>query len=171
MTDQTTPGLSEREAFLEALVDVQPAFLALTDVRGYDECWTWKGTTRNGYGQFCTEKVPGMARQSIASRVAWIFANKRLIPEGLVVRHTCDNPPCVNPAHLILGTMADNSADMKARNRASRANRPCYVVSPEAKDFIRRSTEGHALVGRFLGVDPKTVRYWRLKFAKEAANG
>ena len=50
--------------------------------------------------------------------VAWELANGRAVPVGHVVRHSCDNPPCVEPLHLLTGTPLQNSADMKARGRA-----------------------------------------------------
>ena len=52
-------------------------------------------------------------------RLAWEIANAEPIPPGMVVRHTCDNPRCCNPAHLILGTDKDNTDDMLTRNRYS----------------------------------------------------
>ena len=51
--------------------------------------------------------------------LAWEIANAEPIPPGMVVRHTCDNPRCCNPAHLILGTDKDNTDDMLTRNRYS----------------------------------------------------
>lgn len=72
-----------------------------------DECWEWGGViTVRGYGLFTSHGV-----DILAHRAAFIFANNKDIPPGLVVRHSCNNPACVNPAHLSIGTQADNMRD------------------------------------------------------------
>lgn len=68
---------------------------------------------RDGYGAM---NVDGIIVQ--AHRVSYRASNGE-IPKGLLVRHKCDNPPCVNPAHLLLGTYADNVRDMVERGRAN----------------------------------------------------
>ena len=75
-------------------------------------CWVWLlSTIPQGYGHF---KVAGKTRR--AHRVVW-EEFKGPIPERLKVLHTCDNPSCVNPEHLFLGTQADNMQDMKQKGR------------------------------------------------------
>ena len=74
------------------------------------ECIEWTGArSAAGYGRLGTK---------YAHRVAYEKAHGP-IARGMVVRHRCDNPPCVNPAHLELGTQADNMRDMAVRGRAS----------------------------------------------------
>jgi hypothetical protein len=78
-----------------------------------DGCWLWTGATdRRGYGKI----FDGAGKLLIASRVAHELCIGP-IPDGLCVLHKCDNPPCVNPDHLFLGTFGDNTQDMLAKGR------------------------------------------------------
>ncbi len=90
-------------------------FLSLIDRTGPNGCWLWRGRFfRSGYGVFYQA---GKYRKT--NRVAWeIFVGP--IPAGLHVLHHCDNPSCVNPAHLWLGTHSDNMADKVAKGRQAR---------------------------------------------------
>ena len=78
-------------------------------------CWEWRGYAVRGYGQI----NDGAGARVLTHRVAWQLANGP-IPDGLLVLHRCDNPPCCNPNHLFLGTDADNRADAVQKGRASR---------------------------------------------------
>lgn len=99
-----------------ARTPVSQRFWPKVDRRGSDECWEWQGARRGrGYGAF---GVPG-GKNVDAHRMSYALAHN-LDPLNMpfVVRHTCDNPPCVNPAHLIAGTTQDNVNDMRDRGRA-----------------------------------------------------
>lgn len=86
---------------------------------GDNDCWNWtKYCYKNGYGQFQLRFL-GKKYNLIASRVAYELKNG-LIPEGLLVCHKCDNPICVNPSHLFLGTQQDNMDDKVSKNRQAR---------------------------------------------------
>lgn len=77
-----------------------------------DGCWVWTGSLANwGYGQI---KVDG--RPERTHRLSWTI-HFGPIPDGLDVLHTCDNPPCVRPDHLFLGTDGDNAQDMASKGR------------------------------------------------------
>lgn len=76
------------------------------------ECWVWvAGHDGYGYGA-----IRYKGKSVVTHRVSWEMANG-LIPDGMKVLHRCDNPPCVNPDHLFLGTHQDNMADMKEKKR------------------------------------------------------
>ncbi len=86
--------------------------------RGPD-CWVWNAALSGRYGSvpFWVTKIMGT---KVASRIAYMLV-RGPIPAGLLVRHDCDNPPCVRPEHLLVGTHADNSADMVRRKRTASA--------------------------------------------------
>jgi len=77
-----------------------------------DDCWLWKaGRFSRGYGGFQMRNT-----NCIAHRISWIIANGP-IPAGQCVLHSCDNPPCVRPDHLWLGSQLENIADRDRKGR------------------------------------------------------
>lgn len=76
------------------------------------DCWVWTSSrNQHGYGQ-----VHFQSRPRFAHRVSWILTNGEILND-LWVLHHCDNPPCVRPDHLFLGTPKDNSQDMVRKGR------------------------------------------------------
>lgn len=101
-------------------------------VRKTRRCWLWTGTKNNmGYGTFMRVSP----KKELAHRVAWYIAHGEL-PGAARVLHTCDNPACVRPDHLFLGTMRDNSQDMLAKGRNK------YVAHPGEANGQAKLTEG-----------------------------
>ena len=82
---------------------------------GPSSCWLWTAGVVGGTGYGKIQDTRG-GRYLRAHRVSWELAHGP-IPDGMRVLHRCDNPPCVNPAHLFLGTDADNQHDMRAKGR------------------------------------------------------
>jgi hypothetical protein len=85
--------------------------------RGADQCWPWTaGRDKNGYGRFAIFLGYKRQRHVRAHRFGYelLFGP---IPEGQVVCHSCDNPPCCNPAHWFLGTPRENNDDKIAKGR------------------------------------------------------
>ena len=95
---------------------------------GPDACWPYVGgfCDVDGYGSF-----PATHRRSErAHRFAYAVTTGP-VPAGLVVMHTCDNPPCCNPAHLRVGTVAENNADRAAKGRSAAGDRHPTRTNPE----------------------------------------
>lgn len=129
-------------------------FWEKVDKRGPDECWPWLGYVNTyGYGRIgATSAKRGPIL--IASRASWELHHGRPMPAGLWALHTCDNPRCVNPAHLYAGTRADNVRDMYARGRANRPRGErhcCARFSEEQVREIRAAYAGGGLSQRRLG--------------------
>lgn len=103
---------------LRAEADAACASRFWSKVRRGSSCWTWSGRIGDrGYGQFDDGD-----RTLRAHRVAWTLTRGE-IPAGMQVLHRCDNPACVRPDHLFLGTHDDNMRDMAAKGR-QRGGRP-----------------------------------------------
>lgn len=101
-------------------------FWSKVDKSNSDGCWLWTAARdRDGYGSFWLQ-----GEQVRAHRVAYALLHPgEVVPEELVVRHECDNPPCVR--HLILGTRLDNDLDRVARGRSATGDRNGSRLYPE----------------------------------------
>lgn len=96
-----------------------------------DGCWLWHGAIGGeGYGH-----IRDRGRQLKAHRVAYEL-HVGQIPDGMLVRHRCDNPPCVNPEHLVLGAAVDNNRDTRERKR--------FVASPGERNGQAKLTDATA---------------------------
>lgn len=114
----SSPDYSERTPLIIKL-DIERFWEKVDTQSG--PCWNWLGGTSNfGHGRFRTGKASeGMV---LAHRFAWEDIMSP-VPEEKLVLHKCDNPRCVNPQHLFIGTYKDNMQDMirKGRNRGGRS--------------------------------------------------
>lgn len=99
------------------------------------ECWEWTRALNKGYGVIAI----GDAKVRGAHIVAWELANGQSLPHGLMVRHTCDNPPCTNPRHLLIGQHVDNSRDRVEHGVPNKGHQnPSAKLTNERVRAIRR---------------------------------
>lgn len=134
---------------------------------GPDACWPWLASKqRAGYGHLYYR-----GRVTRANRVAWML-ERGPIPDGIHVLHRCDSPGCVNPAHLFLGTHADNMADRSAKGRASRRGNPRLTADQVAaiRHRLTLGARGIDLAAEY-GVHPATIKRIKARraWAQEAA--
>ena len=125
---------------------------------GPEACWPWMGACSQGYG--ITSRVEnGTPSKVRAHRAAWELTNGP-VAAGLFVLHRCDNPPCCNPAHLFLGTNADNMRDCAVKLRIRPRHR---LLTPEmvaqARSYSRSGVLTKAEIAALYGVSPSTVSH------------
>lgn len=135
-------------------------FWSKVNKKNPQDCWEWKaGLTKNGYGAFYLG-----GRNHLASRVAWILTYGP-IPRGKCVCHHCDNPPCVNPSHLFVGTRAENSADMVRKRRNPRgAKKPLAKLTEKKIRLIRDDPRPQRAIAKDFGVCQASIH--RIKARK-----
>ncbi len=104
-----------------------------THIKKTKGCWEWQlRKDKDGYGIFTIK-----SKSKKAHRISYEI-NKKEIPSGMHVLHKCDNPSCVNPAHLFLGTHQDNMVDMAVKGRRSGEKNPRSKLSENSVYFIRK---------------------------------
>jgi hypothetical protein len=124
-------------------------FYSKIDSAGEGDCWLWMSARMpRGYGQFhAGRNFDGKQDVRYAHRLMWELSNGRTLLPGEVVRHSCDNPPCCNPAHLLVGSRADNIADAQKQGK--------YLV---AADLRSAATKTRQLAADLVGAPYGAIR-------------
>lgn len=129
-------------------------FWEKVDRRGPDECWLWAASIRNGYGQIWNGYEVSYSHRAVFELV------KGPIPLGMFVCHSCDVRACCNPAHLWLGTQAENIADCVSKGRQSAPrgedHRSAKLTEEKVKE-IRASSKGSHALAREHGVSQPII--------------
>jgi hypothetical protein len=132
-----------------------PATRFWAKVEKTEGCWLWTAATggQMGYGTIGVTRT----RMMYAHRLSWEMHHGP-IPIGSLVLHHCDQPRCVRPDHLFLGTRADNMADMVAKGRQARGESHANArLTPDIVKTIRASGEGQLTIARRYKISQPTV--------------
>lgn len=121
------------------------------------ECWGWSGHTSKGYGVLTTAPH----KQEKAHRFSYELHHGP-VPRGKQVCHTCDNPPCCNPAHLFVGTQRDNTTDMMEKGRNGYrthlgVDHGMAKLTEDAVRTIRQSTGAARIMAARFKVSESTI--------------
>ena len=111
--------------------EIAKRFWSKVDIRSKDECWEWQGSNIRGYGQFSLSHFKTVKAHRFSYELKY-----GKIPDGMLVCHHCDNPKCVNPNHLFLGTSADNTKDRDTKGRQAKGDTHGAKLHPEKFQFL-----------------------------------
>lgn len=136
--------------------------LRLTTFEPNTGCWLWTGAiTKKGYGRYKAYSN----RLVFVHRISYQETFGR-IPQGLFVLHKCDQPLCVNPDHLFLGTIADNNRDCEEKRRRPKGEHiPNHKLTDEIVRKIRASSDSPKSLGIRYGVTPDRINKIRARKA------
>lgn len=126
----------------------------LAKVKRTRKCWIWTGAIMKSNSGYGTIGIGGVMR--LAHRVAWIIKNGR-VPELLLVLHSCDNPACVRPSHLWVGTQKQNIQDMINKNRGARGLSVGAKLSEDQVKQMRSSGRTQQSLAKQYGINQATV--------------
>ena len=149
-------GIYERK-----IQPIEERFWEKVDIKGPEDCWEWTSSKdKDGYGDFRNNR-----KERKVHRFSW-FLHYGEIPEGLLVCHHCDNPSCVNPTHLFMGTQKDNIQDALAKGRLKSPGLKGEAhgrakLTEEQVLSIRTSGRSEADLARKYNVDRKAI--WNIK--------
>ncbi len=138
--------LVQRKTTIPSIAKVISRFLSSRTEGGKNDCWNWnKSTNEKGYGQ-----VMCAGKNIKAHKMAYMI-HVGDIPDGVSVLHKCDNPRCVNPNHLFLGSQADNINDMYGKKRAIVGSRHklSKLTEQEALEIFKSKESTAVLANRF----------------------
>lgn len=141
---------------------IQDRLLAKIDKKQDSGCWEWTGSKCRKYGTI------GINGRTVRAHRASYEAFKGQIPHGLNVLHRCDNPPCINPEHLFLGTQLENIADRVAKGRTRSGgqgrrdgtNYPTKLTEADAREILSSRESSPTCAAKY-GISPKLVRLIR----------
>ena len=160
--------MSSRSCMMRLLMRKTNAerFWTKVDRRGDSDCWVWLGScNRDGYGVFWHGEWRGGDSKNgpimgLAHR--WVYENEvGEIPSKMYVLHNCDEPSCVNPRHLFIGTQAENVADCsrKGRRNQSRVLKLTPEQRAEIADMYASGEGSQSEIAKLYGVSQPTVSY------------
>ena len=132
-------------------------FWSKVAIKEFSDCWEWLGSKKvSGYGQLMLNYY-----NFYSHRISWQIHNGP-IPKGLFVLHKCDNPSCVNPKHLFLGTQLDNMRDRNKKGRAPLGEKSnCNVLTNEKvlkiKQLYQKENKKQGEIAKLFNVSPQLI--------------